>query len=174
MGRRGGRYRSPTLCQRQEKMQSTYTIPGGFPQDTVDINQMEHFSNHFVGSFTSVADNGISMMMFFNAILVHAKACGPNGKQRRNELTRDAEGIIVALAKFEETCAELRRVDDGICTKAGESAKDQVWTGLKGRRCMWKRRKKGEEKNSGWSFGMRPGDRVGAVKRPPSSSIDLP
>jgi hypothetical protein len=95
-------------------MQSAHTIPSGFPQDTVNINQMEHFSNHFVGSFTSVADNGISVMVFFDAILVHAKACGPNGKQRRNELARDAEGIVVALAKFEETCAELRRVDDGM------------------------------------------------------------
>jgi hypothetical protein len=113
-------------------MQSAHTIPGGFPQDTVDINQMEHFSNHFVGSFTSVADNGIPMMMFFDAILVHAKACCPNGKQRRNELARDAEGIVIALAKFEETCAELRRVDDGICTKVGELAKDQAWAGLNG------------------------------------------
>lgn len=113
-------------------MQSAHTVPGGFPQDAVDINQMEHFSNHFIGSFTSVADNGISVVMFFDAILVHAKACGPNGKQRRNELARDAEGIVVALAKFEETCAELRRVDDGICTKARESARDQVWTRLKG------------------------------------------
>jgi len=78
-------------------------------------------------SFTPVADNGISVMMFFNAVLVHAKACGPNGKQRRDKLARDAKGIVVALAKFEETCAELRRVDDGICTKAGDLAEDQVW-----------------------------------------------
>ena len=113
-------------------MESTYTIPGGFPQDTMDINQMERFSNHFVGSFTPVADNGFSVMMLLDTVFVHAKACGPNSKQCRDELARDAEGIVVALAKFEEPCAELRRVDDGICTKARDLAEDQVWTRLKG------------------------------------------
>ena len=113
-------------------MQGTYTIPGGFPQDTMDINQMEHFSNHFIGSFPPVADNGFSVMMLLDTVFVHAKACGPNGKQCRDELARDAEGIVVALAKFEESRAELRRVDDGIYTKAEDLAEDQEWTGLKG------------------------------------------
>ena len=97
----------------------------------MDIDQMEHFSNHFVGSFTPVADNGFSVMMLLDTVLVHAKACSPNGKQCCDELTRDAEGIVVALAKFEEPCAELRRVDDRICTKAGDLAEEQVWTGFK-------------------------------------------
>ncbi len=113
-------------------MQSTHTIPGGFPQDTVDVNQLEHFSNHFVGGFTPVADDGFSVMKLFDAVLVYAKACCPNGKQRRDELARDAEGIVVALAEFEETCAELRRVNDRICTKARDLVEDQMCTRLKG------------------------------------------
>lgn len=100
-------------------MQSAHTVPGGLPQDTVDIDQTKHFSNHFIGSFTPVADNGFPMMKLFDAVLVHAEACRPNGKQRRDELARDAESIVVALGEFEETCAELRGIDDRICTKAG-------------------------------------------------------
>jgi hypothetical protein len=113
-------------------MQSTHTVPGGLPQDTVDIDQIEHFSNHFVGGFTPVADNSFSMMKFFDAVLVYAEACSPNGKQRRDELAWDAESIVVALAEFEETCAELRGVDDRIYTRTRYLAEDQKCTRLKG------------------------------------------
>jgi len=61
-------------------MQCTYTVPGGFPQDTVDVNQIEHFLNHVVCNITAIADNGFTMVELFDAILIHTKACRPNGK----------------------------------------------------------------------------------------------
>lgn len=98
-------------------MQGTHTIPGRFPQDTVDINQMEHLPDHFVGSLTAVADDGFAVMKLFDAVFINTEACCPNGKQHGNKLARDAKGIAVTLAKLKEAGTELGGINDRICTR---------------------------------------------------------
>lgn len=112
-------YKLRTLCQRQQKVQRTHTVPRGLPQDTVDIDQVKHLLDHFVGSLTTIADDGFAMMELFDAIFINTKACCPNSKQHCNKLARDAKGIAVTLAELEEAGTKLGGIDDRICTKEG-------------------------------------------------------
>ena len=100
-------------------MQGTHTIPGGLPQDTVDIDQVKHVLDHFVGSLTTIADDGFAMMKLFDAVFINTKACCPNSKQHCNKLARDAKSIAVTLAELEEAGTELGGIDDRICTRGG-------------------------------------------------------
>jgi hypothetical protein len=108
-----------TLCQRQQKVQGTHTVPGRLPQDAVDIDQEKHLLDHFVGSLTTIAKDGFAMMKFFDAIFINTKACCPNSEQHCNKLARDAKGIAVALVELKEAGTKLGRIDDRICTKEG-------------------------------------------------------
>lgn len=111
-------------------MQGTDTIPGGLPHNTVNINQVKHLLNHFIGSLTTGADGGFAVMKLLDAVFINAEACRPNGKQHCDKLARNAKGIAVSLAELEESGTKLRWVNDRICTR-GPRDKREGWASEK-------------------------------------------
>src|SRR5260221_254984 len=91
-------------------------IRGGLHHNAVNINQVRHVSNDFIGSLTTSADGGFAVMKFLDAVLINTEACRPNSKQHCDKLARDAKGITVPLAELEKAGTKLRWVDDRICT----------------------------------------------------------
>ena len=93
---------------------------------------MEHLTDHFVGSLTTVADDGFAVLKLLDAIFINAEACCPDSKQHCNKLARDAKSIAVPLAELEEAGTELGGINDGICsgvrTRTGEG--EAEWLAL--------------------------------------------
>jgi hypothetical protein len=83
----------------------------------VDIDQVEHLEDHFVGNLTTVADDGFAVLKLLDAIFINAEACCPNSKQHCNKLARDAKSIAITLAELEEAGTKLGGINDGICSE---------------------------------------------------------
>ena len=75
IGERTGKSRKPTLGQREDHEKNADTVPAGFPEDAMDVDQIQHFFDHLVCPRPPLAPelgtcNGIQLIVNLNLVLL--------------------------------------------------------------------------------------------------------
>ena len=126
-----------TLGQWQDHEENADAIPTGFPEDSVNVDQIEHLLDHLVGSRPPLvaelgARIGVELIVNINlvlvvlvyvvvqgiqglAVLVDAEAGSPNDKRHGKESAGDTKRVGLSILRSKKTSDEFVMFDDGTC-----------------------------------------------------------